>query len=503
MKKWLVIAGVLILALAVSGYFMFVKKSATKYSFRFDKVSKGDLIVLVTATGTINPVTSVDVGTQVSGIVAKLYADFNSVVKQGQVIAQIDSTFLVQSVKDAEASLDRAVAQEAESARNLAREKELLAKGLDTQANYDAALTAFETNKATTKSARANLDRARINLAYSTIHAPISGVVINRAVNVGQTVAASFSSPTLYSIANDLSKMQVLATVDESDIGRISMGQEATFTVDSYPDESFKGTVSQIRLAPVTIQNVVNYTVVIDVNNDQLRLMPGMTASVKVRVADAKDVLRIPNMALRLQPPADLIDTTKVKGMREGFSGRMRQGGEGRGDWPGGNEGGGPNMEEGRNRFRALRDSITAAHGGHISDEDLSTEMRKVVAAFRPPDEPAPKRAAAQIVKPPKSAKFGIDLRFPEYEKSPYVPQHQSGRARIWIQNSSGKLEPVMVRTGITDGKFTEINSRSLKEGDQIVLGVTTNGEAAQTSSPFTQGGGSQRMGGGPPGGFR
>jgi hypothetical protein len=190
--------------------------------------------------------------------------------------------------------------------------------------------------------------------------------------------------------------------------------------------------------------------------------------------------------------------------MREGFSGRMRQGGEGRGGWPGGNEGGGgANMEEGRNRFRALRDSITAAHGGHISEEDLSTEMRKVFAALHPPDQPAPQRAAAQVVRQPRTAKFGIDLRFPEYEKSPYVPQHQSGRARIWIQNSSGKLEPVMVRTGITDGKFTEINSRSLKEGDQIVLGVTTNGDAAQTSSPFTQGGGGQRMGGGPPGGFR
>jgi HlyD family secretion protein len=503
MKKWLVIVGVLVLALAVSGYFLFVKKSATKYSLRLDNVSKGDLTVLVTATGTINPVTSVDVGTQVSGIVAKLYADFNSVVKQGQVIAQIDSTFLVQSVKDAEASLDRAVAQEAESARNLGRAKELLSKGLDTQANNDAALTTFEINKATTKSARASLDRAKINLAYSTIHAPISGVVINRAVNVGQTVAASFSSPTLYSIANDLSKMQVLATVDESDIGRISIGQEATFTVDSYPDETFKGTVSQIRLAPVTIQNVVNYTVVIDVNNDQLRLMPGMTANVKVRVADAKDVLRVPNMALRLQPPADLIDTTKVKGMRDGFSGRMRQGGDGRGGWPGANDGGGPNMGEGRNRFRALSDSITAAHGGKISEEDLRKEMRKVFATFHPPDEQAPKPAAAQFVKPPKSAKFGIDLRFPEYEKSPYVPQHQSGRARIWIQNSSGKLEPVMVRTGITDGKFTEINSRNLKEGDQIVMGVTTNGEMAQTSSPFTQSGGGQRMGGGPPGGFR
>src|SRR5512135_3174862 len=249
MKKKAVYSSVVVVVLAVAGFFIFMRNGTRKYDFRFDKVTSGDLTAFVTATGTINAVTSVDVGTQVSGIVSKLYADFNSVVKEGQIIAQIDSTFLQQSVNDAEANLERAKAQAANSKRTLERTKSLFDRNLESQANYDVALTASESDQAALKSAQASLDRAKINLAYATIYAPISGVVINRAVNVGQTVAASFSSPTLYTIANDLGKMQVLATVDESDIGRISIGQAATFTVDAYENETFRGTVSQVRLA--------------------------------------------------------------------------------------------------------------------------------------------------------------------------------------------------------------------------------------------------------------
>ena len=333
MKKKVIISSVVVLALIAAGYYLFVGNKAEKYEFRFDKAAIGDLTVYVTATGTINPVTSVDVGTQVSGIISKLYADFNSVVKKGQVIAQIDSTFLVQAVKDAEANLDKTKAQFEESKRNLARMKTMLERGLESQVTYDAALTSYESNTASMKSSQAAIDRAKINLAYSTIYAPISGVVVNRAVNIGQTVAASFSSPTLYTIANDLSRMQVLTTVDESDIGRISIGQEAAFTVDSYPEETFKGMVSQIRLAPVTVQNVVNYTVVIEVNNDQLKLMPGMTANVKILVANARNVLKIPNMALRFQPPAEAIDTAQANMPREGFGGSGADGPGARRGW--------------------------------------------------------------------------------------------------------------------------------------------------------------------------
>ena len=505
MKRKLVGLAVLVLALSAGGYFVFLRGDTQKYDFRFEKVTSGDLVVFVTATGTINPVTSVDVGTQVSGIVSKLYADFNSVVKQGQVIAQIDSTFLVQSVKDAEASLDKAQAQYADSKRNLNREKALLERGLDSQLNYDAALTTYESNEAALKSAEASVDRAKINLAYATIYAPISGVIINRAVNVGQTVAASFSSPTLYTIANDLSKMQVLATVDESDIGRISIGQEATFTVDAYPDETFRGIISQIRLAPVTVQNVVNYTVVIDVNNSQLKLMPGMTANVKVQVADAHNVLKVPNMALRLQPPPDVIDSARVRAMRSAFA----FGGQAKGDAGrqaevgsqdpsgagGGKSGAGLDM---RKRFQAVRDSITAAHGGEISQEELRAEMRKVLRGTEE-RQPAPAVAQRKTV-PEKKAQFGLDIRFPEYEKSPYVPLHDVGRARVWIVNAKGMLEPVIVRTGVTDGRYTEVVSTDLKPGDQIVLGVTSLSDEQDDKAVNPLAGGGQR---GPRGGFR
>ncbi len=498
MKRRLMIAGGAVVVLALAGYFTLFRGRAQKYEFRTDKVSQGDLTAFVTATGTINAVTSVDVGTQVSGIVSKLYADFNSVVKEGQIIAQIDSTFLVQSVKDAEASLDKAKAQFADSKRNLDREKALFDRGLESQLNYDAALTTYESNDAALKSAQASLDRAKINLAYATIYAPISGVVINRAVNVGQTVAASFSSPTLFTIANDLRKMQVETTVDESDIGMVSIGQNASFTVDAYPDEKFSGTVSQIRLAPVTIQNVVNYTVIIDVNNDQLKLMPGMTANVKIEAADAHDVLRVSNMALRFQPPPDLVDSSKIKTMRAQFAsyrpnGDSTQPGESadpavesRGGVAGRGSGGG-------GRFAALRDSIIAAHGGQMSQDELRGEMQKLFQSMQAAREMASAQKKPLGVRPPREVKFGIINRYPEYEKAAYVPSHQAGRGRVWILNAQGKLEPVFVRTGVTDGRYTEINAADLKAGDQVVLGVSNNGESAdQARSPF--GPGQQRI---------
>ena len=525
MKKSFIIYGAVIVVVVIGAILLFARSKSQNYNFRFDKVTQGDLTVLVQATGTINAVISVDVGTQVSGIVAKLYADFNSVVKKGQIIAQIDSTFLVQSVKDAEANLDKAKAQYADSKRNFDREKVLLDRGLDSQLNYDAALTTEESNEANMKSAQAALDRAKINLAYSTIYAPIDGVVINRAVNIGQTVAASFSSPTLFTIANDLKKMQVQTTVDESDVGRISMGQEATFTVDAYPDDKFTGTVSQIRLAPQSIQNVVNYIVIIDVQNDQLKLMPGLTANVKILVASASNVLKVSNMALRFQPPADIIDTTGAGSLRSSFMGR----GEFTSDssrsgrpplaennkssdnqksfgWNGNNEGAGQNgnfqpSATDRARFRAIMDSIQSAHGGKLSPEDLRSEMQKMFAGRKP-------RTTPITFSKPKSkvsggaSDFGIASNYPEYQKSAYTPSHQSGRGRVWILKSNGLLESVFVRTGLNDTKYTEINSMRLKPGDQIVIGATSNNSdaAMQVQSPLTSQG--QRPPGGG-GGFR
>jgi len=508
MKRWMIVS-LIVLAAVVAAYFLFFQKSKATYEFRFDKVSTGDVTMNVTATGTINAVTSVAVGTQVSGIIAKLYADFNSVVKEGQVIAQIDPTFLQQSVKDASASLERAQAQYNDAKRVYERTKSLFEKNLESQVNYDAALTSFESDKAALKQAEASLDRAKINLAYATIYAPINGVVIDRQVNVGQTVAASFSSPTLYTIANDLNHMQVLATIDESDIGQISVGQQATFTVDAYPTDEFVGTVSQIRLAPVTIQNVVNYTVVVDVNNRQLKLMPGMTASVKILVGNAQNVLRIPNMALRFQPPAELVDSTMLKELRQSGMGMGMGRGErqmGGGMRSGGANGGGapaqsPGGEERRARMGAMRDSILAAHGGRMDEDALRTEVRKAFEKMREDSKPP----VVTVVKPGARAgantRFGVQITFPEYQKSSAAGVGDRQRGRVWILNGNGKLKPIFIMTGLSDGRYTEIITDQLKDGDQVVLGASSNNTSTtvQSASPLT--GSQQRgpMGGGPP----
>lgn len=513
MKRWLTI-GLIVIVAGVAAYAFFFRDDKTKYEFRMDKISEGDITMYVTATGTINAVISVEVGTQVSGIIAKLYADFNSIVREGQVIAQIDPTFLQQAVKDATASLERARAQHNDAQRILERTRSLFDKNLESQANYDAALTTFESNQAALKMAQASLDRAKINLAYATIYAPISGVVIDRKVNVGQTVAASFSSPTLYTIANDLQKMQVQATIDESDIGRITVGQEATFTVDAYPDDRFTGTVSQIRLAPVTIQNVVNYTVIIDVDNRDLKLMPGMTANVRILVGSARNVIRVPNMALRLQPPAELVDSAKVKemaasGQGGGERGRWSEGGAGggeRGRWAEGGMGGrdsGRQGEGGGERMgmmKGLRDSIMAAHGGKMEEDELRSEMRKVFDKMRP-------ARPTSIVKPAARAgqqtKFGIQNVFPELQKSVSTTSRQRARGRVWILTAEKKLVPVSVMTGLSDGKFTEITNSTLKSGDEVVLGATSSAAAkangAATTNPLAPTQQRPMGGGGPP----
>ena len=505
MKRKIYISSSAVVVAIIAAYFLFARNHSQAYNFKFDKVSQGDLTVFVTATGTINAVTSVDVGTQVSGIIAKLYADFNSVVKKGQLIAQIDPTFLIQSVKDAEANLDKARAQYADSKRNYEREKVMLERGLDSQLNYDAALTTYESNEASLKSAQASLDRAKINLSYATIYAPIDGVVINRAVNIGQTVAASFSSPTLFTIANDLKKMQVQATVDETDIGRVSIGQEASFTVDAYPDDKFTGTVSQIRLAPQSIQNVVNYIVLIDVNNDRLKLMPGLTANVKILIASAQNVTKVSNMALRFQPPNDIIDTTGAGSMQGESTGRGKNTGDSSKLQSDGQsmQTGGQFSQADRERFRAIRDSIQAAHGGKLSQDELRSEMQKLFAGRMNQNNPPVQQNTPKAKVKKESNAFGITSNFPEYQKNAYVPSHQSGRGKVWILKSNGLLESISVRTGLNDGRFTEITTTKLKPGDQVVLGATSTSDAgtAPVQNPLAGSGQQQRPGGG--GGFR
>jgi HlyD family secretion protein len=284
-------------------------------SYRTESVTLGDIQATVTATGTVNAVTTVQVGTQVSGTIRMLYVDFNSRVKKGQVIAQIDPSTFEAQVQQAkanllagQANLDKANAALVDAKRTLDRNKELIAKNLIPRSDVDTSETNYESAKAQVNSARAQIEQtkaslsfAQQNLDYTRIVSPVDGVVISRNVDVGQTVAASFQTPTLFTIAQDLTKMQIDTNVAESDIGSIKLGQEVEFTVDAYPDATFKGKVWQIRQAPITVQNVVTYDVVIQVNNKAMKLMPGMTANVSIIIDTREHVLRIPNAALRFR----------------------------------------------------------------------------------------------------------------------------------------------------------------------------------------------------------
>lgn len=294
---------VLALALLGGGFWFWKARRAPEVKWRTAPVERGPLQVSVTATGTLQAVVTVQVGTQVSGTVSELRVDFNSRVKKGEVIARIDTTLLRAALADAQSNLEKAAAQERQAADARGRTQALFERELVSQSDLDQAVANARVAAANLASAKAQVDRARINLRYATIVSPIDGTVLSRAVDVGQTVAANFNTPTLFTIAGDLGQMQVQASVDEADIGKVREGQRATFTVDAYPDTVFTGVVRQIRLQPVVNQNVVSYDVVIAVPNPALRLMPGMTANLNIAVARKENVLQVPSAALRFTPP--------------------------------------------------------------------------------------------------------------------------------------------------------------------------------------------------------
>lgn len=270
--------------------------------YRTEPVTRGEIRETVTATGTVNPVTTVQVGTQVSGTIKEILVDFNSQVRKGQLIARIDPAFFETQLAQARANADRAQAVLRDANRVLHQNRELYPKHLIAKNDYDASVTAQESAAAQLAQAEAALKAAETNLSYTKIYSPVNGVVISRNVDVGQTVAASFQTPTLFTIAEDLTKMQINTNVAESDIGRVQVGQEVEFTVDAYPDTTFEGTARQIRRAPITVQNVVTYDVVVQVPNRDQKLMPGMTANVTVVITTRENVLRVPNAALRFRP---------------------------------------------------------------------------------------------------------------------------------------------------------------------------------------------------------
>lgn len=344
MKKYLVILAVIILVAGIAGYFFY--KRTPEVSYKTAKIERGTIVSTVAATGNLSAVTTVQVGTQVSGTIQKLYVDYNSRVKRGQAIAEIDPSLFNASVEQsqgnylsAEANLLKAKVALTDAERTFSRNKKLLSDGIISQGDFDSAETALQSAKAGVKAAegsvaqtRGSLMQSRTNLRYSVIRSPVDGVVISRAIDVGQTVAASFQTPTLFTIAQDLTKMQIEVSVDEADISRIQLHQDASFTVDSYPEQTFRGKVVQIRSAPIITQNVVTYVVVVNVDNSDLKLKPGMTANVAVEVARKDDVLKLPPAALRFKPKT-AGDAAKEKGSgdRSGVSGQRPSGSSGKG----------------------------------------------------------------------------------------------------------------------------------------------------------------------------
>ena len=289
-KKYL-ISGAVVLGLLIIAFFLFSKPKVEKLELRTVEVKRGDVTKSVTATGTIQPITKVEVGTQVSGVVNKIFVDFNSQVKQGQLIAELDKTNLLSALTQAKAMYDNASNELKYQESVYNRQNELFKKGIITQSDYDLALYNYNNAKGNVVQRKADLDKAKTNLGYAEIYSPISGVVLSRAVDEGQTVAASLNTPTLFTIARDLKEMQVEANVDEADIGQVKMDQRVTFTVDAFPGEEFDGKVTQVRLNPTTSSNVVTYTVVIKADNPDLKLMPGMTATITIFTKELQNIV--------------------------------------------------------------------------------------------------------------------------------------------------------------------------------------------------------------------
>jgi len=391
-----------------------IMKKPKKISYNTVKVERGEIISMISATGTVNPVTSVDVGSQVSGIIQEVFVDFNSEVKKGQVIAQIDPTPFRAKLEQADANLTKAKIAVEDAKRTLDRNMELFSKNLIAQSEKDAAQTAYDNAVAQLKQAQASYDLALSDLRNTTITSPISGVVVSRNINAGQTVAASFSAPTLFTIARDLREMQIEANIDEGNIGRVKRGQKAIFTVDAFPEQTFTGEISQVRIAPQIVQRVVTYTVVIKVNNDELLLKPGMTANINIITDHKSDILKVPNAAFRFKPPENIRQQwLQMAQKSENFIQKTNKSGQ-------------PNVAQRRIQ------NITG-------------------------------------IKPP------------EFKQAPV--------STLWILSNGKKLRPVRVKTGITDGLFTEVESEDISEGTEVVTGINTaKTVSTRTSLPFGMG---------------
>lgn len=428
-KKLIVIAAVT--SLIISGFIVHrkftngVTASGTEYTTA--PIERGEIITTITSTGTLEPVATVDVGTQVSGIINKLYVDFNDPVEKGQLIAELDRTVLSGALDEAVAARSRSKAlfdlAEAEYKRN----EPLFKKGFISEQEFIKIRTDYITQKAALQSSEASLKKARTNLQYATITSPITGTVIARNIEVGQTVAASFSAPTLFVIAEDLKRMKILASVDEADIGGIYKDQEVRFTVQAFSDKNFTGVVKQVRLQPTVTQNVVTYTVVIETENSEGILLPGMTATVDFVTEKASDVLKVPNAALRFQPEGVQLQRSRASGntMKQRTNGAYPRSGK-RNTRPAGNNSA-PEMtrNDTSERKPGGNQKVSAGDGDTLSETN---------------------------------GKYG----------------NRRKRSTVWVLSEDKTPRLLFVKTGITDGSFTEIHSRkTIAEGTMVITGVT------------------------------
>jgi HlyD family secretion protein len=420
-----------LLVIAFGAWALVGRAKTSEASYRLTPVERGDVVSMVTATGNLQATETVDVGTQVSGQISAIYVDYNSHVKKGELIAQIDPTILQQEVQSAQASLMQAKANLDQMQRQLKRQQDLYKTQVVTSADLDQAQYNYDSAKASWEQAQVGLERAKRNLAYADIRAPIDGVVVARNVDVGQTVAASFSSPTLFVIARDLSNMEILAAVDESDIGNIHDGQAVDFTVQAYPTETFRGTVRQVRIQSTTTDNVVTYGVVVSVKNPSGKLLPGMTATTDFIVARADSVLKVQNVALRFRPTEAMMA-----------------------------------------QFRAEREA-SRGNGGAAADTGAAGARAQAWQARR-----AERASGAGGV-----AGEGAS--------------GSTNHALLWYVGSDGKVDAVPVKTGLTDGQYTEVTGPpALKSGLQVIV-AAVGGGATATTNPFQQErGGPRRFGG-------
>src|SRR6266850_5511149 len=441
--KWLIV--LVVIAGVAGGVWYFLKNRGSEAQYQLAAVTRGDLIQSVTASGQLNPVVNIQVGSQISGRISKLYVDYNSEVKSNQVIAEIDPSTYQVAVLRAEAEVANAKANLALAQVQARRAESLFTNNLISASDHDTAIAQEQQAAAQVQSAEAARSNAKVDLSRCTIVAPVDGVVISRNVDVGQTVAASFNTPTLFLIANDLTKMQIDALVSEADIGGVAVSQNVNFTVDAFPYRTFHGKVSQIRYGALTNQNVVNYDCVVSVDNSDLKLLPGMTASISVVIAEKDGAIKVPNAALRFRPPEAIAAETNAIA-RASSDGARPGGGDGAGPGGGRPAGGGG----GGKAF---------GPGGGDSSPGSGRQGGK---GFAGGGERGPGGGRQGGGGPPGSGSTGSGPPRPR-------PERAGPRTVYLLVSAEGKrpeLTPVKIRTGITDGVSTEV-VESLKEGDQ------------------------------------